>query len=238
MTHQSNENFSLESFHENWKKKNDQKKNNVPPSKEYVDYIQKLKEDPTHTPSSEEIFYSIVNKLNRHANGGQFIPTEKQSQLMNLLYQYFMNMESQLDKTKGVCMFGSFGAGKTEIMRAFTLTHFKPFNPTMYAKPCLVTSSIEMVDHYNKETNFDKYFENHLYIDDFGSEQRAKFMTKDAEPILSKFLELWYMRRNKRLYLTSNLNKQELKDKYGGRVFSRLHQLCNFIELNEKDFRI
>ena len=212
-------------------------KSTEPMSDEYKEYIKRLKSDNVIIPIQEHIYFEIKRKLNINAIGGEFKASQNQSNLMNMLFKYFLHQDSTIDTKKGICLLGTFGSGKTEIMRAFTLTHFHEHKP--YEKPCKVTSAIEMIDHYNNETNFNTYFENNIYIDDLGSEQRAKYMSKEEDPILSKFFELWYLRKGLKLYLTTNLSMQELSDKYGGRVYSRLHELCNFIELDEQtDFRL
>lgn len=204
-----------------------------------LDYAEKLSQDPNIEYTKEQLLKIIWLKLNQKAVNGIFKPTEIQSAIMNDLFKYFMGKEdTPLDVKKGVLLIGSYGAGKTEIMRAFCTTQFGKFNPQRNEKACVMTSAIEMVDHYNKESDFNHYYKNNLYIDDFGSEQRAKYMAKDAEPILTKFLELWYMKSKHKLYITTNATKEELQEKYGGRVFSRLHQLCTFTTIKERDFRV
>lgn len=225
---------SYEKFKERQDNGGELKREPQPMSQEMKDYLEKLKKPTIITPTQEQVIQIIWSKLNKRANDGKFDPTNKQSEVMNFLFKHFAGDEQK----KGVCLIGTYGCGKTEILKAFITTRFKPFNYLSAKKNCLTTSSIEMVDYYNKDQNFDKFFENHLYIDDFGSEQRAKYMAKDEEPILSKFLELWYLRRGEyRLYLTTNLGVEELRKKYGGRVLSRLKQLCDFIELKENDQR-
>lgn len=201
------------------------------PSPEFIEYCKKLKEDNSIQLSYEQIGQRIYTLLHRNAKGGVFRPSEKQKNLLNHFWKHFKN-----DEEKGILLYGSFGSGKTEMLKAFALTPFNKFNP--FEKQCRIISAIEMIDHYNGESNFEKFLDKNLYIDDLGSEQRAKFMSKDDDPILSKFFELWYMRRNHKLYITSNLSKDELHDKYGGRVYSRLHELCTFIEFNDKDYRL
>lgn len=205
-------------------------------SPEYREYLDKLAEDPTKKPSPEWCLYQISQKLDRRAIGGKFKPTEKQRRLMNYLWQYFRGEGDVLDTSKGILLSGSFGCGKTEILRAFTSTPFGAYEPGETITK--MASAIEMIDHFNQAGNFDGYFGRPLFIDDLGTEQRAKYMTKDAEPVLSKFIELWHLRSTSPLFISTNLEVLELREKYGGRVYSRLHQLCNIVTLDERDFRL
>lgn len=206
-----------------------------PMSDEYKAYLKKLKEPTITTPKREEVVQVIWSKLNKRAVNGNFEPTAAQRVLMNDLFAHF----SHSNNNKGYCLIGGYGCGKTELMKAFVSTRFQPYDYLKSGRNCMITSAIEMIDYYNKDSNFDKYLETNIYIDDFGTEQRAKYMSKDEEPILSKFLELWYMKnRDKNLYITTNLSIDEIQSKYGGRVYSRLNELCQFIELSGKDFRV
>ena len=206
----------------------------TPMSQEYKDYIEKMKTSTVITPKQEDVVSGIWTQLHKRANNGEFIPSEKQKHCMNFLFKYFSIQNSK----KGVCIIGSYGSGKTELMKAFCTTRFHQYDAMKSGYVCHITSSIEMVDYYNKDSNFDKFFENNLYIDDFGSEQKAKYMSKDAEPILSKFIELWYIKcRDKRLFITTNLSTKELKEMYGARVYSRLKGTVDFKVLNDKDHR-
>lgn len=211
------------------------KKEEQPMSEEYRAYIEKLNTPTITSPTKEDVIKSIWYKLNLKANDGKFEPNDIQRALMNDLFKHF----SASNRTKGICLIGSYGVGKTEIMKAFTSTRFHEFDYLKSGKNCHITSAIQMVEHYNSDKNFNIFFGNNLYIDDFGSEQRAAFMAKDEEPILSKFLELWYIKReNFNLYITTNMDASELQAKYGGRVYSRLSQLCEFKKISGKDFRI
>jgi|GEM_PF-4325743 DNA replication protein DnaC len=224
---------SFAKFQQRLKNGGDLPREKQPMSDEYKAYIEKVNTPTIHTPTREEVVKNIWYKLNARANDNKFVPTVNQKELMNYLFEYFSRGQK-----KGICLIGNYGAGKTEIMKAFSTTRFYPYDYLKSGKICHLTSAIEMVDYYNSDNNFDKFFENNLYIDDFGAEQRAKYMAKGEDPVLSKFLELWYIRcRDSSLFITTNLSRDELKEKYGARVFSRMEGMMEFIELNGLDFR-
>lgn len=206
------------------------------PSPEFLEYIERVKADPSIELNMEQRFAQIRSKLDRMSHHEEFKPSSKQATLMNMLWQYFHHQGS-LDSRKGILLIGGMGCGKSTIMKAFCTTHFTKFIPGQDPHPVQITSAIAMIDYYNDQGNFEQFLSRDLYIDDFGSEQRAKYMSKDDDPILSKFLERFYSTGN-RVFATTNLNKEELLDKYGRRVYSRLHELCNIIEMQDKDFRM
>ncbi len=226
---------SFEKFKDRMSNLNATSKDSQPMSDEYKAYIDKVNTPTLRTPTKEEIVKEIWHKLNRRSLNGSFKPSDKQTNLMNYLFAHF----AKLGKAKGILLSGSYGVGKTELMKAFSSTRFFEYDYLKSGNNIHLVSSIEMVNHYNKDKNFDKYFGNNLYIDDFGREQRADYMAKDDEPILCKFLETWYITRgNFNLYITTNLDAEEIHNKYGGVIYSRLSQLCEFKKIDDKDFRM
>jgi DNA replication protein DnaC len=175
--------------------------------------------------------------LSKRAIGGAFRPNEQQRNLMNQLYNHRYG-KGNLHKDKGVLLYGSYGTGKTEILRAFCRTNFNPYNPNRNANPTRLTTAIQMVQHYDDAGNFLRYLDKDLYIDDLGTEQRAKYKAKDEDHVLGKFLESWSQQNEFKLYATTNLTLDEIGERYGGRVFSRLHLMCNVIEFNGEDWRL
>ena len=140
-----------------------------PTTEEERAYWEKVAQDPKHYPDKFEILSLIWCKLNKRAKGGAFKPTISQRNLLNHLWGYFGGNGEFLDRSKGILLMGGFGVGKTEILKAFCTTHFKPFNPSTDPRPCQTISAIELVDYFNADQNFNKFFENNLYVDDFGT---------------------------------------------------------------------
>ena len=72
-------------------------------------------------------------------------------------------------------------------------------------------------------------------FDDLGVEPTGKFFGKDCnvmgEVLLSRFELL--IKYNIRTHATTNLNAQELEERYGNRVRSRMRQLFNLIAFKE-----
>lgn len=82
-------------------------------------------------------------------------------------------------------------------------------------------------------TRFLRDFAGPLYLDDVGSE-RIRWGSEwsiFAELVLQRVL------KPELLFVTTNMTPEEIVDKYGERVLSRLQQHCMFIKVAEKDRR-
>jgi len=75
-------------------------------------------------------------------------------------------------------------------------------------------------------------------FDDLGSEIKASNYGK--EDIFSRILELRYnefIKKGTKTYITSNLSFEDIKERYGVRVYDRCYQMFNQLELNGKSRR-
>ena len=73
-----------------------------------------------------------------------------------------------------------------------------------------------------------------MYFDDFGTESNASnFGIKN---LMKDILEERYA-NNKRTFLTSNLSLPEIQEKYGDRVYDRLQEMFNIIQMSGDSFR-
>jgi len=79
--------------------------------------------------------------------------------------------------------------------------------------------------------------QNVLYIDDLGTEVKAAKNFGNELDVVNHIL-FHRHRLTKLTHISSNIPKSMMKDKYGDRVGSRMHEMFNFIELNVKDKRV
>ncbi|WP_366837314.1 hypothetical protein [Lutibacter sp.] len=146
-----------------------------------------------------------------------------------------------IDTNKGILLSGPVGCGKTSLMKL--LPHLAPHK-----------TNYEMVPTRNIVFNFnaigfeviEKYSETKNYcFDDVGIEPIGKHFGADCnvmgEILLSRYDIFCHPERSRRIitHITTNLNAQELEERYGNRVRSRMRQLFNLVafESNSKDKR-
>lgn len=80
-----------------------------------------------------------------------------------------------------------------------------------------------------------------LYMDDLATEQMVvnaygNRIDVMAQIVIPKRYEA-YKNAGVKTYMTTNLNTIELERRYGKRVFSRLQEMCNFLNMRSGDRR-
>ena len=129
---------------------------------------------------------------------------------------------------------GFLGSGKTTLMKL--LRHIVPMQRPYEVIPSRnITFSF---NHLGYKTIQD-YGNNKLFcFDDLGVEPPGRFYGKDCnvmgEVLLSRH-ELFLQSKYKiKTHATTNLNAEELEERYGNRVRSRMRELFNLIAFDEK----
>lgn len=141
---------------------------------------------------------------------------------------------------KGLLIIGKNGCGKTTMMNAYheiskKLLPNKSMWFTSVSCNALVSEFESIEDRKTKEYFFKKYNQsNVVYFDDFGTENESSNYVK--KNLLKDILEERYL-KNKRTYLTTNLQLDEIHIKYGPRVFDRLQQMFNIIQMPGESLR-
>tara|TARA_R110000764_G_scaffold229121_1_gene319888 strand:- start:41 stop:802 length:762 start_codon:yes stop_codon:yes gene_type:complete len=181
----------------------------------------------------------------------KLILTEETKPIYRGVTQYFARLEvfestkitENIPKlNKGILIIGDYGCGKTSMLKAF-----KSVGSTLLPDPILWFSKVscnalvaefESLNSNNKSEKkyFFKKYNNAavIYFDDFGTESNASnFGIKN---LLKDILEERYDNK-KRTLLTSNLSLSEIEQKYGKRIFDRLQEMFNIIQMPGKSFR-
>lgn len=138
---------------------------------------------------------------------------------------------------KGLLLTGKCGTGKTALLRIFK--HIVMYHKKMSFS---ITSSNQVVRDYdtNGSECLEKYIVRKYLFDDFGSENKGKYYGKDEEVFKTIIEERYnkFIENGLRTHLTSNLTLSQIKERYGDRVYSRLHEMFNIIVLDGTDRRI
>ena len=143
-----------------------------------------------------------------------------------------------IDPNKGVLLSGPVGCGKTSLMKL--LKHIVPHQKSYELIPARnITFAFNNIGY----KTIQEYGNSNFYcFDDLGVETTGRHFGKDCnvmgEILLSRY-DL-FLQRKIRTHATTNLNAQELEERYGNRVRSRMRQLFNLIAFDKesKDKRI
>ncbi|MDT0651781.1 ATPase [Autumnicola edwardsiae] len=141
--------------------------------------------------------------------------------------------KSGIDVEKGLLLSGPVGCGKTSLMKL--LRHLVPLQRPYEMIPC--RNVVFSFNHLGYKT-IEDYGNNKLFcFDDLGVEPPGRFYGKDCnvmgEVLLSRH-ELFLQTNQKvKTHATTNLNAEELEERYGNRVRSRMRELFNLVAFEE-----
>jgi DNA replication protein DnaC len=150
-----------------------------------------------------------------------------------------------LDLLKGIGIVGATGIGKTSAMKV--LNSMLEYDNCVYLKngrpiplKFHIYNSREIVSRYEKDGHeglYNYYNYANVMIDDLGTELLQAKHYGTPLNVLEEVIERRY-ENNMMLHFTSNLSLNDIHEKYGDRVYSRINQQVNIIELEGKDFRL
>lgn len=154
------------------------------------------------------------------------------------LVKYFNNQDSKLDNNKGFVLCGPNGTGKTTLLKAFSL-----FSIGMNNKRYKVIHSQNIVDELSKYQNgfcltgyYDRNEKYSTAIDEIGKESISNIFGNKIDP-LEQVICMRYQ-NGLRTFGTTNLNIEQIKSRYGERLYSRFKEMFNIIKLEGSDKRI
>ncbi len=147
---------------------------------------------------------------------------------------YTRNFSSMLSKGKGVVLYGPVGTGKTFAAACVANALIDD------GRAVLMTSFSRIGNVLQSEKNKQEYLDEFgrydlLVIDDLGAERNTSYM----DEIVFSVIDARY-RQKKPLIVTTNFNAEDLKytqDISYKRVFSRLYEMCTFLEVPGRDRR-
>lgn len=166
--------------------------------------------------------------------GKEFKIYEDDKEILLKLCSYFIRDKEScasygIDINKGILLSGPVGCGKTSLMKL--LRHIVPLSRPYEVIPCRnVTFSFNHLGYKTIEAYGNSKF---ICFDDLGVEPSGSFYGKDlnvmGEVLLSRY-ELYQQTKHKiKTHATTNLNAEELEERYGNRVRSRMRELFNLV---------
>ena len=141
----------------------------------------------------------------------------------------------QMAKTgKGLVVSGEYGVGKS----ALAAIASRAFSGSVFKVRLAIPGDLERLTRPWQEYWAENPYAQNVWLDDLGAEQAANEYGVRIERA-SDFIVAWHELRaaGVRLVVTTNLTTSELDARYGGRVFSRLKDLCIPLRLTGTDKR-
>jgi DNA replication protein DnaC len=200
-----------------------------------------LKQDHIHYDFKKILIY--LNVKGKLLFGEKFkIYSEDEVILFKLVIYFIQDADYakrlDLDLQKGILLTGPVGCGKTSLMKL--LRHIVPHKKSYKIIPC--RNAVFSFNHLGYKTIEDYGNSNFYCFDDLGVEPTGRHYGKDCnvmgEILLSRY-DL-FLKSKINTHCTTNLNAQELEEKYGNRVRSRMRQMFNLIAFDKdsKDKRL
>lgn len=170
--------------------------------------------------------------------GRHFKIYENDIEIISKLCHYFIKdkdycEKNDIDPNKGILLSGPVGCGKTTLMKL--LRHIVPMQRPYEVIPCRnITFSF---NHLGFKTIEDYGSTKFFCFDDLGIEPVGRFYGKDlnvmGEVLLSRYELYLQTNRKMKTHATTNLNAEELEERYGNRVRSRMRELFNLIAFDK-----
>lgn len=179
------------------------------------------------------VYLNVKGKL---LFGEKFKIYKKDKEILLKLCSYFIRDKENcrkfgIDVDKGILLSGPVGCGKTSLMK---LLHFLvPHQRKYVVMPC--RNIVFAFNHLGYKTIEDYGESSFFCFDDMGVEPMGRHYGKDCnvmgEILLSRY-DL-FLKTNLKTHATTNLNAEELEDRYGNRVRSRMRELFNLIAFDK-----
>lgn len=189
-------------------------------------------------PTIESLREAYLNRLDQY--GKPFILDVHSEPVFNKLAKYFTkSKDCELNLEKGIMLAGPVGCGKTEIMDFFKYNFYDSFIVVSCRDLTYSYSKLgdEAIKRYNGLIPFVdvhlSYGQNKVGVcfDDMGTEDDRKNYGNESNVMADVMLNRYDNKRNliRKTHITTNLTTDEMEDRYGTRVKSRMHEMFNLI---------
>jgi DNA replication protein DnaC len=200
----------------------------------------------------ERYFFSKANEFLAERENRKFEFDDDNKYVVDFFLSYFFNHEKLEnfggDFRKGIFLYGSYGTGKSLFFEILEYLYQKNQKPSLRVK---TVNTIRLVDEYRSElsrlgqlashdqTIYQRMEKGPIHFEDLGAEKKINHYGNQTE-VMSDILQLRYSRLFKtkcKTFITSNLTPEQVRKRYGERIYDRMFQMFNFLELNGKSRR-
>lgn len=149
-----------------------------------------------------------------------------------ICYKYALNFDELSAKGKGLILMGNAGTGKTHLASAISNYLMDDLIPVKFGTFISLLDSLKKAFRTDRDIISSLTSTPLLVIDDLGKEKYTEW----ARQILFQVVDERY---NKELpiIITTNLNLQELKERIGEPITSRLMEMCYGVAMNGDNYR-
>lgn len=159
--------------------------------------------------------------------------------LTRQIRNFVRDIGTNLDKGRGLWLFGDVGTGKTSVAMLVSKAALEAGRSVaIYSMPRLLADIKETYED-RSESSYMELFDrlvgvDLLHIDDLGAEKRTEWVLEQVYSIIN---ERWQEQRS--VVVTTNLiDVDDLRDQIGPRTVSRLHEMCELIPIMGRDRRM
>lgn len=190
------------------------------------------------TWTAENVF-RLMKWASQHEYGKPLIVNEHNRKLISALC-FFVSEDERFETElgfsfkKGLLIRGISGLGKTHLVQCIQKNELNPV---------LILSMIEIADTMKHEGEYQINLGNKkvIYLDDVGTEEATVNHYGTKINFFKNFIEMVYLRNEgksfNKLMMSTNNSFDEIEEKYGFRVRSRMRDMFNVLEVSGTDMR-
>lgn len=215
-------------------------------NKHYALWQQKQREEEVRLAEQKKVsiekdwdanrFYKLIKWSSEVDYGKPLIVNDQTMQIIKPLCYFLSNderFETELGYSlrKGIMFRGIAGLGKTHIVRCAANNER---NPIFVVSMLEISDEVRLDGAYELPIGYSKF-----YLDDVGSEEAMVNNYGSRINWFKNFIELFYLKSQNynRLIVSTNNTAQQIEERYGFRVRSRMKDMFNVIDLDGKDLR-
>ena len=184
-------------------------------------------------------FFRWMKSVSKNRFGKDLIVNEYTKGLITTLC-YFLSGDERFEKElgysfrKGLLIRGISGVGKTHLVRCVEDNK---------RNPILVLSMIDITEKIKSEGEYviEPREKSIIYLDDVGTEEPTVKHYGTSISFFKNFIESTYLRYEgktfNRLMISTNNSFDEMEEKYGFRVRSRIKEMFNIVDVDGVDMR-